>query len=277
LGRKVLRGQNMATLEKRGDSYRLIFYYQNVRFTRSLKTDKEKKALKMKLRLEGNLALLEQGRLAYEPGKDDLPTLLLTDGKLNARPEAAKRMTLGEFFDDYLKNLPPDKEKSTRYTEGIHVRHLRRIIGDKTPLVEVSAKLQEYVNTRHAEKTRQGEPVSHTTIKKELGTLTAVWNRWGVGQGHITGTLTLRNVGYPKKKEKAPFQTWDQVERKTKGDPESELWGSVYLSVPETEALLQHVRAGASLVRGHERQFRGKSGVFSGHCQEQMSAIVEAR
>ena len=36
----------------------------------------------LKRRLEGNLDLLEQGRLDYAPGKDDLPTLLFSDGKI---------------------------------------------------------------------------------------------------------------------------------------------------------------------------------------------------
>src|SRR5438105_2922931 len=87
MGRSGQRqGTDVATLERRNGSYRIIFYFRNGRFTRSLKTDNPKKAAELKLRLEGNLALLEQGRMAYEPGKDDLPTLLLTDGKLKARP-----------------------------------------------------------------------------------------------------------------------------------------------------------------------------------------------
>jgi hypothetical protein len=53
----------MATLEKRGDGFRLIFYYRNERFTRSIRTDKKSKAEEQPRRLEGNLELLEQGRL----------------------------------------------------------------------------------------------------------------------------------------------------------------------------------------------------------------------
>src|SRR3954454_14239111 len=109
----------MATLEKRGDSYRVIFYYQNVRFARSLKTDSVKKAAELQKRLEGNLQLLEQGRLHYEPGKDDLATVLLTDGRLNTRPEPVKRMTLGDFFERYRAERPPGKEGNTAYTEDI--------------------------------------------------------------------------------------------------------------------------------------------------------------
>src|ERR1700677_2362839 len=113
----------MATLEKRGDSYRVIFYYQNVRFTRSLKTDILRKADELKRRLEGNLDLLELGRLACAPGKDDLSTLLLSDGKITIRPEPVKLMTLGYFFKKYKENRPPGKESNTTYTEEIHLAH----------------------------------------------------------------------------------------------------------------------------------------------------------
>src|SRR5262249_24184466 len=126
-------GSGVATLEKRGGSYRVIFYYRNERFTRSLKTDDRRKAEQLKGRLEGNLELLEQGRLAYAPGKDDLPRLLLTDGRLNARPEPARLITLGEFFRLYRDNRPPDKEASTSYTENIHLNHLLRILGERQP------------------------------------------------------------------------------------------------------------------------------------------------
>src|SRR3954454_8668357 len=95
----------MATLEKRGDSYRVIFYYQNARFARSLKTDSVKKAAELQKRLEGNLQLLEQGRLHYEPGKDDLATVLLTDGRLNARPEP-----VNPFAAELRRLLQPARE-----------------------------------------------------------------------------------------------------------------------------------------------------------------------
>jgi integrase len=67
--------------------------------------------------------------------------------------------------------------------------------------------------------------------------------------------LSLRNLEYPKQKEKPPFQTWEQVLRKTKGNADSELWNCVFLAVSEVEELLAHVRSGVSLVRGHEREF----------------------
>lgn len=250
----------MATLEKRGDGFRLIFYYRNERFTRSIKTDKKSKAEEQRRRLEGNLELLEQGRLDYVPGKDDLPTLLLTDGKLNARPEAVKLITLSDFFKQYQGARPPGKEKNTAYTEDIHIAHLLRLFGDRTSVADVPGKLQSYVTTRAAEKSRGGDLISQVTIKKELGTLTSLWNRWGMRNRLVNMPLTLRNLEYPKGKEKPPFQTWEQIQRriergKLTQDEQDELWDSLFLSVPQTEELLAFVRMNGSLVRKKRKHF----------------------
>jgi integrase len=237
----------VATLEKRADGFRLIFYYRNERFTRSLKTDNKRKAEELRKRLEGNLELLEQGRLDYQAGKDDLPTVLLTDGKLNARPEAAKRITLGEFFTQYQDNRPPGKEGGTVYTEDIHIAHLKRLLDAKTALVEVPAKLQAYVTARCSEAGRRGELVSHVTVKKELGTLSSLWNKWATRAGLVSVPLSLRNLEYTKAKEKPPFQTWEEIERRiTRGqlaaDQQDDLWDALFLTVPEVEALLDFVK-----------------------------------
>jgi integrase len=237
----------MATLEKRGDSYRVIFYYRNERFTRSLKTDNPKKANGLKSRLEESLSLLEQGRLEYDPKKDDLPTLLLSDGKLNARPEPVKRITLGEFFKLYQNSPPPGKEANTTYTEGIHIKHLLRLLGPKTALANIPGRLQAYVTARSAEQSRLGGAVSQATIKKELGTLTSIWNRWGINQQHVSIQLSLRNLEYPKKDEKPPFQTWEVIERRIAlggltHEAQADLWESLFLTIPEIEDLLLHVK-----------------------------------
>lgn len=232
----------MAILEKRGDSFRVIFYYRSQRFARSLKTDKEKTAVELQRRLEGNLTLLEQGRLEYIPDQDDLATLLLSDGKLNARPQAVKRLTLGEFLERYQANLPPGKEPRTYYIEGLQFKHLKRLIGERTPLAELPNKLQGYVDKRSKEPGRRGEPVSPVTIKKELSSLTSIWNKWGMRQKLVDRPLSLRYLEYPKSKEKAAFQTWQQIEKKAKGDKTSPLWDSVYLSLQEVAELLDFVK-----------------------------------
>src|SRR5438094_5423410 len=111
-------------------------------------------------------------------------------------------MSLAEFFEDYQATPPQGKDSSTAYTEKIHIVHLLRLLGVKTALVEVPEKIQEYIRQRSAEKSRSGHPISSVTIKKELGTLSAIWNKWGLREKLVTAPLTLRNLDYAKEKER---------------------------------------------------------------------------
>ena len=244
----------MASLELQRGGWRIVFRYNGEKFQRTLETQDRGEAETQKARIEENLKLLRRGRLHYEP-TDDLVTLLLSDGKLNANPAVVKRVSLGDFFKRYQANRPPGKEGNTTYTENIHIKHLLRVLGDRTQLTAIHGKLQRYVNTRTGEKSRSGGTISHVTVKKELGTLTSIWNKWGVREKLVPGTLSLANLAYSKGREKPPFQTWEQVLRKTKGDGESELWESVFLTVKEIEELLEHVRTKPSVIREHDRLF----------------------
>jgi hypothetical protein len=172
----------VASLEIQKGRYRIVFRSGGEKFQKALDTDSKKKAEAAKIRVEEHLELLRRGRLAYNPQRDDLVTLLQSDGQLNAPHPAKKRLTLGEFFEDYQARRAPRKDTSTAYTEKIHIAHLLRLLGGKTALVEVPEKIQEYIRRRSAEKSRSGRPISQVTIKKELGTLSAIWNKWGSGK-----------------------------------------------------------------------------------------------
>jgi integrase len=237
----------MATIEKRRNGYRLVFWYRGERFQGAIKTRKQSKAEELKKRVEGNLELLLQGRLDYRPGTDDLFTLMLSDGRLNAKPEAAHPLSISEFFQHYAENRPPSKEKNTAYTEQIHVEHLLRLLGKGTHLADVPRKLQDYVNARSKEDGLRGDTVSHVTIRKELGTLSSIWNKWGMNRQLVPGPLSLRNLEYPKRTEKEPFQTWEQIERRIargrlSAEQQEQAWGSLYLTLPQIGELLTHVR-----------------------------------
>jgi integrase len=249
----------MASLELQKGWYRIVLRDDGQKFQKALDTQDQGEAELLKARVEENLKLLRRGRLAYKTG-DDLITLLLSDGKLNEEPKVQKRVTLGEFFERFKKNRPPGKEGNTAYTEDIHIAHLLRLLGAKTALADVPGKLQAYVNDRSNEDSRLGGKVSQATVKKELGTLTSLWNRWGSGQGLTAGTLSLTNLEYPKKDEKPPFQTWEQIERQIavghlSEDEQAELWDALYLPVPQVQELLEYVRMQPSLIRGHKRSF----------------------
>jgi hypothetical protein len=75
----------MATLEKRSNTYRAIFYYAGQRFTRSLKTKSERAAMASLARLEDNVRRAELGLLIV-PDSVDIANYLLSDGRLEAKP-----------------------------------------------------------------------------------------------------------------------------------------------------------------------------------------------
>src|SRR4051794_16886947 len=152
----IFQGVIVATIEECHGGWRLVFWYQSQRFQGAIKAKDRRSADAIKARVEQNLQLLLEGRIEYNTEKDDLFTLMISDGKLNQRPEATKRITLGEFFEEYQQNRPPGKEGNTTYTEDIHVAHILRLLGTKTALAEVPEKIQEYVTLRSQEKNRSG-------------------------------------------------------------------------------------------------------------------------
>lgn len=249
----------MASLENQKGRWRIVFRHDGTKFQKALDTEDEGEAIALKARLEENLKLLKRGRLRYEPG-DDLVTLLLSDGKLNGEVKVEKRTTLGDFFKRYKTERPPNKEKNTVYTEDIHIEHLLRHLGARTAIAELPGKLQEYVNARSIEKNKRGDPISQVTIRKELGTLTSIWNKWGMRVKLASSILSLRNIEYPKGDEKPPFQTWAQIERKIargklSADEQAELWDALFLTTPEIEELLEHVRSSGSVIRDRTKHF----------------------
>src|SRR3954454_3901742 len=76
-------GIGMASLELQKGWWRIVLRYGGKKHQRALDTRDRREAEAMRLRAEENLKLLKRGRLAYRPG-DDLITLLLSDGTLNA-------------------------------------------------------------------------------------------------------------------------------------------------------------------------------------------------
>ena len=75
--------------------------------------------------------------------------------------------------------------------------------------------IQGYVETRAGETyKRTGQKTKTPTIKKELGTLSSIWNRWATRKGPVHRPLSLRELEYPKRREKPVFQTWEQIERR---------------------------------------------------------------
>jgi len=182
------------------------------------------------------------------PAETDVATFLLSDGKLNGKPTIKKSLTLAALFEDYRESQPEDSvECGTIYTANIHINHLVRILGRRLDPQRLSlGDLQKYVHKRSKEKGGKGTSISPTTIKMELATFSAVW-KWARRVGQVKGDFPSDGLKYPKDKEKPPFQTWEEIERKiargglTEAE-RAELWDCLFLTLPEIEELLDYVK-----------------------------------
>ncbi|MDA0589625.1 MAG: site-specific integrase [Planctomycetota bacterium] len=231
-------------------NFHLHFRFGGNRFKRSLHTKHERKAVAVASHVEENIRLVKEGRLEL-PDDADVPTFLLSDGKLVETPKVAKNISLGSLFDRF-RELTPDgafEATSLRTFRG-HMKHVTRILGERTLLRSVrTTDLQRYVTTRSGEQGRRGK-VSPVTIRKELATFGSLWN-WARTQELVEGDFPCRGVVFGKHDEKPAFQTWSQIERQISRDGLNEyeaepLWQTLYLDAGEIKKLLEHVREKAT-------------------------------
>ena len=244
----------MAWLQKIEGNFHISFRFGGQKFKRSLKTKISTEAHTRKARLEETIRLVESGRMDV-PNDADVATFLLSDGKIPQKNGALKKsdpngsVTLKSTFDAFFDAIPDGSlEDDTLKGMHRHERHLFRLIGGAFPLGTLSLEhLQMYVNKRAKEDTHYGTKVTATTINKELVTLGTVW-RWAERMGKVVGTFSRRGVRLPKTSELPPFQTWEEIERKTvqdglDGSAAGILWDALYLRRSEIDELLTHVQS----------------------------------
>lgn len=227
-------------------NFHLHFRFGGQRFKRSLRTKHQRKADAAASHVEENIRLIDEGRLEL-PDDVDVPTFLLSDGKLAEKPKAKRNIKLGSLFDEFIGRTPDGAlEASSVRTFKTHMGHVVRLLGANTFLRSLhTSDLQRYVTARSKEKGRRGK-VSPVTIRKELATLGSLWN-WAQTQDLVSGEFPRKGVVFGKHDDKPPFQTWTQVERQIKRDGLNEfeaepLWHSLYLDTTEIEKLLRHIR-----------------------------------
>jgi integrase len=236
----------MASLEKRGKRFRVVFRLGGEKHFASVKTTDKREAEACLARLDENLRLVERGRLTIPDGAE-VGLFLHSDGKLEQKVKLAHVLTVGELVSKYQSTFTVGaKEKNTARTEKLHLSHAEKLLGTSTPVSQVtSATIQTYIDTRAATKYK-GRTIQSQTIKKEVATLKYVWN-WASRNGHVVTRFPGMNLVFPKTKLKEPFRTLDQikaiVERggltKTQ---ERELWDGLYLNPAEIAEILEHIR-----------------------------------
>ena len=239
----------MAWLEREPTGqFHVRFRIGSRKFKRSLKTKSESEAETRRVRLEETIRLVESGRITV-PADVDLPTYLLSDGRLDHPMAVPDAVRLGDLFDEFTESLPEGSmEANSLYTAKIHMNHLRRTLGARFVARDLSlSDLQKHIRKRSTEKGIRGRRVSPTTIKKELTTFSSVWS-WARLSGYVDGPFPNSGLRYPKTAEKPPFQTWKAIESQIarghlSDEEQSDLWDCLFLSIDEITELLVHVAA----------------------------------
>lgn len=239
----------MAWLDKDPSGFfHVCFRLGDRKFKRSLRTKSDRQANAACLRLEENVRLVELGRLEL-PSGTDIPAFLLTDGRLNGKPEIPKAVSLSKLFSEYRDSLPADSvEAETLRVAKIHAGHFEGFFGKRFQIENLSHQdLQDYVNHRAKRPGHRGKPLSAITIKKELSTFSTVWS-WAMAKGYAKIPFPNRGLKFPKTMDKPPFQTWGEIERQIRVGgltdlEQAELWDCLFLGVKELDELLEFVEA----------------------------------
>ena len=187
------------------------------------------------------------------PADADPGTFILSDGKTIGKPSPSLVRTLGDLFRVYQGNLPTGaKEDTTLRGEKQHIKHLLRHLGTNKIVQTVKvADVQGYVKKRLKDSWRE-KMIRPDTIEKELTTLRLIWN-WAVNQGYLKGPAPIKGVKLPKRNEKPPFMTREEIEKVIKrggltAKQEAGLWECLFLTIAEVQEVLD--------LRGKERRPR---------------------
>ncbi len=247
----------MASLVRdKSGNYLVAFRWASKQYTRSLDTRDPDVAEAGVLRVEETLMRLKRGWASLPAGCAP-GTFIASGGSLPSKPtheSSIRPLTLGELFDRYLADIPQGhKERSTLGTEKTHMKHLRRLLGEKKAVASISlADVQGYHNKR-GKQTWHGETTKARTIKKELATLRYLCG-WGLKHGHVASppTWELKEIDFTKEEsEREPFRTMkeieDRIRRNGLTEPEQKrLWECLYLKGDEVRDVLAYVREHAT-------------------------------
>ena len=237
----------MATifLEPNSNRYHIRFRFGGVPYKRSLRTADKKQANAALVRLEETVSLVERGVFTIPPGTDTT-AFLLSGGKLQSKAQA-RHISLGALFTMYQKSLPKNaKDESTIKTEQTHLKHFRKYIPLSKPATSIASHdIQKYVNKRLKQKFA-GKLICADTVKREMNTLRAIFS-WAKKQQLLEGGFPTTGLVFPKRDEKPPFKTREEIERIVSRGGLNELqfkeiWNCLYLTIPEIHEILNYLK-----------------------------------
>lgn len=228
---------------------RIFFRYGGRQCNRTVKVKSERAAEALCETIEQTIADLDRGRLSLPPDAD-LVSFLISGGTLvqsTVRAVAPRAVTLSDLFERYRTDPPPHLEQSTRGMQETHFRRLEEVFPGKTLKSFDKSAAQEYVSRRSKHKYRN-RTIQRETIAKELKSLRQAWLWVATRSTDLSPpTFALKELSFPKSKERLPFMSRSQIEREVArgGRSESEiaeLWDCLWLDRNEVRELLEHVR-----------------------------------
>ncbi len=267
----------MASLEKRNQTYRIVFMYDGRKRGFSLATSDRKEAESLAGGVEKLLMRLEQ-KLIKLPPDVDIVDFVKNDGQVDARTVGAppEAISLAQLRDRYLEAHGSGAlEANSLGTIRIHLAHIGRSLGEGFAMQTLKAShLQGHVTRRARDKGVRGQKLSTATIRKELASLRAAWN-WAAHMGLVSGVFPNRGLVFPKSEEKPPFMTWAEIERRIAvgGVSEKEkrvLWDALFLTLPEIGELLGYVECASATSWVHPMF------VFAAHTGARRSEMLRA-
>jgi integrase len=217
----------MASLQLRSGSWRVILRHRGSQHFVTVGEVDQVEAQSVKSRYEYLLRLLKQRVLTLPVGMD-IVTFLRHDGKPpdTTTESGAPELTFAQIRDGYLTTIGNGSvENNTLYTSKIHLAHLAGTLGERFVIASLAhADLQRHVTRRST-----SDKVAAVTIKKELDTLRSAWN-WAKRMRYVPDNFPSSGLVYPKGKEKLPFMTWTEIERRiAAGGNQKELWECLFL------------------------------------------------
>ena len=228
---------------------RVFFRYGGRQWNRVLKAKSARAAGALCETIDQTIADLERGRLSLPPDVD-VVTFMISGGAVTQTTSPAppaKTVMLGDLFDQFRAEPPPHLESSTRRMQEIHFRRILEVFPSKSVESFSKATAQEYVSRRAKQRYRD-RPIQRETIAKELKTLRQAWAWVAAKTPEMSApTFALKELSFPKARERLPFMSWEQIEREIgrgglKPDEVKEHWDALWLERQQVRDFLEHVR-----------------------------------
>jgi integrase len=236
----------MAGMRKKGDGWHCTFRFRGKRHYFAIGNLTEQQANAKAAEVDETLDLIERGRLTVPEGVD-FEDFVAAGGKIPAVAARPETITVRQLFDHYLKTHGNGTiEASSLKTAKTHLNQVAETLGERFRIQSLTViNLQEHVERRR----KKG--VAPVTLKKEMATLRACWN-WATHGELVKGVFPGRGLRFPKEEETEPFRTFAEIEAIIAAEKPDEarrdaLWHALYLTRPELEQFLAHIRQNGTL------------------------------